>query len=67
MPPPGRVLPTAPHNLIVRFLRKGNQFPDSGRSHVAVQWSQDDPKQPFDNWFDSLFCEFVDEMLYWDF
>jgi len=24
------------------------------------------PKQPFDNWFDSLFCEFVDEMLYWD-
>jgi hypothetical protein len=41
----GRLPPIAPHNLIVRFLRNGNHYPDSGRSHVALHESVADPKR----------------------
>jgi len=34
--------------LNVSFLRNENQFPDSGRSHVALQWAGPDPQQTQD-------------------
>ena len=39
----GRFRAIAPHNLIVRFLRNENRFPDSGPSHVALHESVHDP------------------------